>query len=55
MKSEISLPKTSSLVKLSRAIEESFVRDFGFDQVETYPWVDKKSLEMFGVDFNNLY
>jgi len=55
MKSEISLPKTSSLVKLSRAIEESFVRDFGFDQVETYPWVDKKSLEMFGADFDNLY
>ena len=55
MKSEISLPKTSSLVKLSRAIEESFVRDFGFDQVETYPWVDKKSLEMFGIDLNNLY
>lgn len=55
MKSEISLPKTPSLVKLSRSIEESFVRDFGFDQVETYPWVDKKSLEIFGVDFDNLY
>ncbi len=55
MKSEISLPKTPSLVKLSRSIEESFVRDFGFDQVETYPWIDKKSLEMFGIDFDNLY
>jgi phenylalanyl-tRNA synthetase beta subunit len=55
MKSNVSLPKTPSLVKLSRSIEESFVRDFGFDQVETYPWVDKKSLEMFGVDFDNLY
>lgn len=55
MKSNVVLPKTPSLVKLSRSIEESFVRDFGFDQVETYPWVDKKSLEMFGVDLNNLY
>lgn len=55
MKSAISLPKTPSLVKLSRSIEESFVRDFGFDQVETYPWIDKKSLEMFDIDFDDLY
>ena len=55
LKSDVSLPKTPSMVKLSRAIEESFVRDFEFDQVETYPWVDQKSLEIFGVDLNNLY
>lgn len=55
LKSDVSLPKTPSMVKLSRAIEESFVRDFGFDQVETYPWVDQKSLEIFGVDLSNLY
>jgi hypothetical protein len=36
---EISLHKTSSLVNLIRKIEETFVRNFEFDQVETYPWV----------------
>ncbi len=55
MKSDVSLPKTPSLVKLSRSIEESFVRDFGFDQVETYPRVDQKSLNLFGIDTTDLY
>jgi len=55
LKSNVSLPKTPSMVKLSRIIEECFVRDFWFDQVETYPWVDKKTLDVFGVDLDNLY
>lgn len=55
MKSEISLPKTSSLTNLARNLEDCFVRDFWFDQVETYPWIDKKSLELFDVNFDELY
>lgn len=55
MQSEISLPETSVLTNLSRDMEDIFVKYFGFDQVETYPWVDKKSLDLFGVDTNNLY
>jgi phenylalanyl-tRNA synthetase beta chain len=52
---EVFLPKTSSLVNLIRKIEETFVRNFKFDQVETYPWVGGKNLELFGVDINTLY
>lgn len=55
MKSEITLPKTSSLTNLSRNLEDLFVKDFWFDQVETYPWIDGKSLELFGVNIDNLY
>jgi phenylalanyl-tRNA synthetase beta subunit len=39
LQSGVSLPKTSSLVNLIRKIEELFVRDYKFNQVETYPWV----------------
>jgi phenylalanyl-tRNA synthetase beta subunit len=39
LKAEVALPKTSSLVNLVRKVEESFVKIYNFDQVETYPWV----------------
>jgi hypothetical protein len=39
LKSEVALPKTSSLVDLVRDIEELFVKNYNFDQVETYPRV----------------
>jgi hypothetical protein len=39
LKAEVALPKTSSLVNLVRDIEENFVKNYKFDQVETYPWV----------------
>ena len=31
------------------------MRNCGFDQVETYPWADEKSLKLFDVDMSNLY
>lgn len=52
---EIELSKTSTLVKLIRKIEETFVRNFKFNQVETYPWVWWKNLELFDVKTDNLY
>ncbi|HKL44051.1 MAG TPA: phenylalanine--tRNA ligase subunit beta [Candidatus Absconditabacterales bacterium] len=55
LKSEVSLSKTSNLIGLIRKIEETFVRNYDFDQVETYPWVDEKSLNLFGVDLSKIY
>jgi len=55
LKSEVSLSKTSSLIWLIRKIEETFVRNYNFDQVETYPWVEEKSLNLFWVDLSKLY
>ncbi len=55
LQSDISLPKTSSLVNLIRKMEESFVRNYRFDQVETYPRVGWKNLELFDVNLESLY
>lgn len=55
IKSDVVLPKTSSLVNLVRELEEIFVRDFNFNQVETYPWIWKSDLEDFDVNLENLY
>jgi phenylalanyl-tRNA synthetase beta chain len=55
LQSDVSLPKTYSLVNLIRKMEETFVRNYKFDQVETYPRVGWKNLELFDVNLDNLY
>lgn len=42
-------------VDLQRKIEDFMVWNWKFDQMETYPWVDNKFLDMFGTDKNLLY
>jgi len=42
-------------VLLQRTIENFLVYAWKFDQLETYPWVDNKLLDIFGVDKDELY
>ncbi|HRX63834.1 MAG TPA: phenylalanine--tRNA ligase subunit beta [Candidatus Absconditabacterales bacterium] len=55
LSSVVELPKTSPLVNLIRKVEEVCVRNYKFDQVESYPRVGGKNLELFGVDFDTMY
>jgi len=55
LSSVVELPKTSPLVNLIRKVEEVCVRNYKFDQVESYPRVWGKNLELFGVDFDTMY
>ena len=42
-------------VALRRSLEEISKHDLHADQLETYPWVPEKVLDMFGVDKKSLY
>lgn len=53
--SDISLSKTPSLINLINNIEEIFVKKYNFNQVESYPWVWEKILNLFDIDLGNLY
>ena len=55
LRSEVALSNTSSLVDLVRNFEEAFVKNYKFDQVETYPRVWGKNLDIFDVDLSNMY
>jgi len=45
----------SSYVDLQRKLENFWVQDACFDQVETYPWVSTKVLQIMGRDLEVLY
>lgn len=41
-------------VNLQRKIEDVFSKDYDFDQIETYPWINEDILDVFGVDKSQL-
>jgi len=53
--SKVANVEYSPAVFLQRKLEEIVVRNLAFDQVESYPWVSEKILDMFGVDKSKLY
>ena len=53
--SDISLNKSPSLISLISDIEDSFVKKYNFDQVETYPRIWVKNLDLFDLKIENLY
>lgn len=55
MSSEISNVPFTPFVDFQRKVETFLVRNAKFDQMETYPWVDNKLLDIFGVDKKSLY
>ena len=44
MKDEVKFVPFTDIVEITRALEEVFVRDLRFDQIETYPWVKEEIL-----------
>lgn len=55
MNSEVKYIPFNDLVDINRNLEEIFVRDLKFDQIETYPWVDENVLDLFEVDKSKLF
>ncbi len=54
LKSDVRYIPFNDLVSITRDLEDIFVRDFHFDQVETYPWVDKSILSLFWIPQDDL-
>lgn len=55
IKSTITNSGYSPSAQIIRLVEDIFVKDNKFNQVETYPWISEKSIEMFAWDLNNHY
>jgi len=54
MESQVKFVPFTDIVQITRDLEEIFVRDLKFDQIETYPWVDEQILDLFDVDKTKL-
>jgi len=54
--SKIEYVPYSIFIKFNQDLEDIFVRDFRFDQIETYPWLDENLINKFGfkIDKNRL-
>lgn len=50
----LTIPQNESTVAIQRSFEETLVRDFHMTQVETYPWLHEKHIDLFWVDTKNL-
>lgn len=55
IKTTMKNPGYSKSAQITRIIEDIFVKDNGFNQVETYPWISQKNIELFAGDQERLY
>lgn len=53
--SDIKYIPYTPIVELTRALEDIFIQDFHFDQTESYPWTNEKTLKQFGTDPEQCY
>ncbi len=43
----LTIPENEPTVKILRSFEETLVHDFHMTQVETYPWLHEKHIDLF--------